>query len=98
MFSALILEYKQLSGPWALVEHIGAPAELPHCSVRPKARESGCEAFDQNVAVEGLGQETDCSRLQRSRATDLNRKSRDENERHAMSLGTQVGLQFDAGH
>ena len=68
------------------------------CSFRLNARESGCEAFDQNVAVEGLGQETDCSRLQRSRATDLNGKSRDENERHAMSLGAQMGLQFDTGH
>jgi hypothetical protein len=59
---------------------------------------SGFEAFDQNVAVEGLGQEAGCSRLQRSLTTDLNGKSRDENERHAMSLGAQVGLQFDTGH
>jgi hypothetical protein len=96
MFGALILVYDPLSG---IVEHIGAQARI--VSFADSATMSGksrFEAFDQNVAVEGLGQEAGCSRLHRSRATDLDGKRRDENERHAMSLGAQVGLQFDAGH
>jgi hypothetical protein len=68
------------------------------CSFRHIAAKSGVEAFGQSFAVEWLGQETGCSRLQRSRANDLNGKSRDQNERHAMSLGAQVGLQFDTAH
>jgi hypothetical protein len=68
------------------------------CSFRHFAAKSGVEAFGQSFAVEWLGQETGCSRLQRSRANDLNGKSRDQNERHAMSLGAQVGLQFDTAH
>jgi len=60
--------------------------------------ESGFEASSQGVAVEWFGQETGCSGLQRSLATDLDGKGRDENERHAMSLGAQLSLQFDTAH
>lgn len=77
------------------------PRQRPTVSLAGSAAmppQSRVEAFDQSFPVEGLGQETSCSRLQRSRANALNWKSRNENERHAMSLGEQVGLQFDTAH
>jgi hypothetical protein len=60
--------------------------------------QSGVEAFDQSFSVEGLGQETGRSRLRSSRACALDGEGRDENERHAVSLGQQVGLQLDTAH
>jgi hypothetical protein len=60
--------------------------------------QSGVEAVDQSFAGEGLRQKTGCSRLQCSRASVLDRKSRDENERHPVSLGEQVGLQLETAH
>ena len=62
------------------------------CSFRHFAANSCVEAFGQSFAVEWLGEETSRSRLQRSRANDLNGKSRDQNERHAMSPGRAGGL------
>jgi len=60
--------------------------------------QSGVEAVDQSFSGEGLRQKTDCSRLQSSRASILDRESRDENERHPVSLGEQVGLQLETAH
>ena len=60
--------------------------------------QSGVEAFDQSFSVEGFGQETGRSRLPSSRAHALDGEGRDENERHAVSLGKQVGLQLDTAH
>jgi hypothetical protein len=60
--------------------------------------QSGVEAFDQSFSVEGLGQETGRSRLHSLRARALDGEGRDENERHAVSLGQQVGLQLDPAH
>src|SRR5439155_23470045 len=54
--------------------------------------------LDQGRTAEGLGQETSCSVLQRSRADSLFGERRDENERHAASLGAQEGLQLDTAH
>jgi len=51
--------------------------------------QGGVEAADQDRPIEGLGQEAHCSSLQRSRAEVLVGERRDENERHAMTLGTQ---------
>jgi len=60
--------------------------------------QSGIEAVDQSFSGEGFGQETGRSRLQSSRASVLDRESRDENERHPASLGKQVGLQLETAH
>src|ERR1700738_5057283 len=54
--------------------------------------QSGVETVDQSAAGGALRQKTGCSRLQSSRARVLDRESRDENERHPVSLGEQVGL------
>jgi hypothetical protein len=59
----------------------------------------GCvEAFDQRFSAERLGQETGRSCLQRSRARAFSGEGRDENERHAVSLSKQAGLQFNTAH
>src|SRR5437588_6065470 len=48
--------------------------------------QSGVEAVDQGFSGEGLGQEAGRSCLQSSHASVLDRESRDEDERHAVSL------------
>jgi len=60
--------------------------------------QSGVEAVDQSFSGEGLRQKTGCSRLQSSRASVLDRESRDENERNLVSLGVQMGLQLETAH
>ncbi len=60
--------------------------------------QSGVEAVDQSLSGEGLGQETGRSSFQGPRANVLDRESRDENERHPVSPGKQVGLQFETVH
>jgi len=60
--------------------------------------QSGIEAFDQSFSGEGLGQETGRSRPRSSRPSALDGEGRDEDERHAVSLGKQVGLQLDTAH
>jgi hypothetical protein len=67
----------------------------PTIAVLPQ---SGVEAVDQSFSGEGLRQKTGCSRLQSSLASALDRESRDENERHPVSLGEQVGLQLETAH
>jgi hypothetical protein len=67
----------------------------PSIAVLPQ---SGVEAVDQGFSGEGLGQKTGCSRLRSSCASVLDRESRDENERHPVSLGKQVGLQLETAH
>jgi hypothetical protein len=86
MFGFLILAYNRLDSSVVIDTF---PAML---------FQSGVEAFDQGVPVEGLGQEACRSRLQRHRADALNGISCNKNERHAMSLGEQVSLQFDTAH
>jgi hypothetical protein len=49
--------------------------------------QGGAEAFDQGGCGEWLGQEANCSGLQRSVADAVIRKGRDENERHTITLG-----------
>jgi hypothetical protein len=58
--------------------------------------QSCVKAFDQRFAAERLGQETRRFCVQRSRA--FNGEGRDENERHAVSLSKQAGLQFNTAH
>jgi hypothetical protein len=60
--------------------------------------QSGVEATDQGVPGEGLGEETGRSCLHSPRARVLDGESGDENERHPVSLGKQVGLQLEAAH
>jgi hypothetical protein len=60
--------------------------------------QSGVEALDQSFFGEGFGQEAGRSCLQSSRASGLDRESRDENERHPVSLGEQVGSQLETAH
>jgi hypothetical protein len=60
--------------------------------------QSGAETFDQGVSVEGLDQESGRSRLRSSCASTLHGEGRDENERHPVSAGKQVGLQIGAAH
>src|SRR5258706_6074088 len=49
--------------------------------------QGGAEAFDEGGCGEWLGQEANCSGLQRSVADAVIRKGRDENERHTITLG-----------
>src|SRR5258707_8247532 len=49
--------------------------------------QGGAEAFDEGGCGEWLGQEANCSGLQRSGADAVIRKGRDENERHTITLG-----------
>jgi len=49
--------------------------------------QGGAEAFDQGGCGEWLGQEGNCSGLQRSGADALIGEGRDENERHTVALG-----------
>lgn len=60
--------------------------------------QSSVEAVDQGFSGEGLGEETNRSRLQGSDARVLDGKRRDENERHPESLGEQMGLQLETAH
>jgi hypothetical protein len=64
----------------------------------PMSVERGAKAIDQSRSGEGFGQEASCSRLQRSGAVHLIRKGRDENERHAITLGAHHRLQLQAAH
>jgi hypothetical protein len=107
MFGALILTYNPPAARHARRTHslIGiAECETPRQPIGSNARsfavslESGVEAFDQSFSIEGLGQETGRPRLRSSRASALDGEGRDENERHAVSLGQQVGLQLDTAH
>src|SRR6266446_3645880 len=56
------------------------------------------ETLDKAVPVEGLGQVTNRPGPERLRANPLIGEGREENERHAVPLGKQVGLQLDAAH
>src|SRR5258708_24003653 len=49
--------------------------------------QGGVKAVDQRGSGEGLGQEANCSRLQRPGADALIGEGRDENERHTVALG-----------
>jgi hypothetical protein len=60
--------------------------------------QSCVKAFDQRFSAKRLGQETRRFCVQRSRARAFNREGRDENERHAVSLSKQAGLQFNTAH
>jgi hypothetical protein len=51
--------------------------------------QGSAEAIDQSGPGEGLGQEANCSGLQRSVADTLIWEGRDENERHTITLGAQ---------
>jgi hypothetical protein len=64
----------------------------------PPALQGRFEAVNQGLSGEWLGQETDCSGLQRPHACVIDGESRDENERHAASLGKQAGLQLKTAH
>src|SRR6195256_5194430 len=56
------------------------------------------ETLDKTVPVEGLGQVTNRPGAERLRTNPLIGEGREENERHAVPLGKQVGLQLDAAH
>ena len=56
------------------------------------------ETLDKAVPVEGLGQVTDRPGPERLRTNPLIGEGREENERHAVPLSKQVGLQIDAAH
>jgi hypothetical protein len=56
------------------------------------------EAFDQDLSVYRLVQETYCSRLQRSRANCVIMEGCDENDRSAAAPGKQAALQLDTAH
>jgi hypothetical protein len=74
-----------------------APARSGHFAVKT-ALQGRFEAVDQDLSGERLGQETGCAGLQRPHPYVIGGESRDENERHAASLGNQAGLQFEAAH
>ena len=56
------------------------------------------ETLDKAVPVEGLGQVTNRPGPKRLGTNPLIGEGREENERHAVPLGKQVGLQLDAAH
>ena len=56
------------------------------------------ETLDKAVPVEGLSQVADRPGPKRLGTNPLVREGREENERHAVPLGKQVGLQVDATH
>ena len=56
------------------------------------------EALDKALFFEWLGQVTNCSRVKRSRTNALIGEGGEEDERHAVPLGKQVGLQLNAAH
>ena len=56
------------------------------------------ETLDKAVPVEGLGQVTNRPGPKRLGTNPLIGEGREENERHAVTLGQQVGLQLDAAH
>ena len=60
--------------------------------------QGGAEAFDQGGCGEWLGQEANCSGLQRSGADALIGEGRDENERHTVTLGVHQRQQLHAVH
>jgi len=56
------------------------------------------ETLDKAVPVEGLGQVTNRPGPERLRTNPLIGEGREENERHPVTLGKQVGLQLDPAH
>jgi hypothetical protein len=54
------------------------------------------ETLDKAVSMEGLGQVTNRPSLEGLRTNPLIRESREEYERHPVTLGNQTGLQLDA--
>ena len=60
--------------------------------------QGGLETLDKAVPVEGFGQVANRPGPERLRTNALVGERRDENERHAVPLGEQVGLQLDAAH
>jgi hypothetical protein len=60
--------------------------------------QGGLETLDKAVPVEGLGQVANRPGPKRLRTNALVGEGREENERHAVALGKQVGLQLDAAH
>ena len=56
------------------------------------------ETLDKAVPVEGLSQVTNRPGPKRLRTNALVGERREENERHAVPFGKQVGLQIDAAH
>src|SRR5882757_2042538 len=56
------------------------------------------ETLDKAVPVEGLGQVTNRPDPKRLGTNPLIGEGREENERHAVPLSKQVGLQLDAAH
>ena len=56
------------------------------------------ETLDKTFPVEGLSQVTNRPGPERLRTNPLIGEGREEDERHAVTLGQQVGLQLDAAH
>ena len=56
------------------------------------------ETLDKAVPVERLGQVANRPGRNRLRTNPLIGEGREENERHTIPLGKQVGLQLDAAH
>ncbi len=56
------------------------------------------ETLDKAVPIEGLSQVANRPVLKCLRTNPLVGEGREENERHAVPLGKQVGLQLDAAH
>jgi hypothetical protein len=67
---------------------MAAPAlAVSRVGSRAMSLQGGAEAFDQGGGGEWLGQEENCSGLQRSGANAPIGEGRDENERHKITLG-----------
>ena len=60
--------------------------------------ERDAKAIDQSRSGEGLGQEANCPRLQRSGTSSLVGEGRDEYERHAITLGAHHRQELQSAH
>ena len=60
--------------------------------------QGGLETLDKAVPVEGFGQVANRPGPKRLRTNPLIGEGSEENERHAVPLSKQVGLQIDAAH
>jgi hypothetical protein len=60
--------------------------------------QGGLETLDKAVPIEGLSQVANRPGAKRLCTNPLVGEGREENERHAVPVGKQVGLQLDAAH
>jgi len=82
-----------------LLKHSFVPAlSVSRVCSAAMSLQGGAEAFDQGGCGEWLGQEANCSGLQRSGANVLIGKGRNENESRTVTLGAHMDEQIQTAH